>query len=383
MIYFDNAATSFPKPACVLQTVQKCLDCFGANPGRGGHKLAVKAADSVFETRQALADFFGGDVQRTVFCSNCTHAINLALKGTLRPGDHVIISSLEHNAVLRPLERLQNEHKISYDVLQIDPQSTPATLDRARGLLRPETRLLFVTHVSNVFGVVLPIRALSSFAKQHGLLFGVDAAQSAGVFDLDLQTDGIDLLCMPGHKGLFGPMGTGVLLFSRRVQPQTLMEGGTGALSLEMQQPEVLPEMYESGTLNLPGIAGLGAGLQFIRSHGGTKAIRVHEAELIRILREDLSVIRSVNLYDDLRSADAQTLLSFSIPDRSSEEVASKLDTCGFAVRAGYHCAALAHITHNSASGGTVRVSPSVFNTKKQIKKFAFCMNQIAMRNFL
>jgi len=383
MIYLDNAATSFPKPACVLRAVQQCQSCFAANPGRGGHKLAVKAAETVFETRQALAAFFGGDVQRTVFCSNCTHAINLALKGSLKQGDHVIISSLEHNAVLRPLERLQAEHRVSYDVLQIDPKSTRTTLERAQALLRPETRMLFVTHVSNVFGTVLPIRALSLFAKTHGLLFGVDAAQSAGVLELDLKRDGIDLLCMPGHKGLFGPMGTGVLLFSDRVQPETLMEGGTGTLSLEKQQPQVLPEMYESGTLNLTGIAGLGAGLRFIGSNGGTKMICAHEVELIRTLREDLSVIRSIDLYDNLRSTAAQTVLSFSLPDLGSEALASMLDSNGFAVRAGYHCAALAHTTYDTAGGGTVRVSPSIFNTKKQIKNFAFCVNQIAMRKIL
>lgn len=383
MIYLDNAATSFPKPACVLREMQQCMCCFGANPGRSGHRLAAKAGETVFETRQSIADFFGGMVARTVFCGNCTHAINLALKGTLRTGDHVIISSLEHNAVLRPLERLRAQNGIEYDVLRIDPQNEAETLLRAKALIRPETRMLFVTHVSNVFGTVLPIRMLASLAKENGLLFGVDAAQSAGVFDLDLENDGIDLLCMPGHKGLFGPMGTGVLLFSERVLPQTLMEGGTGTLSLAYAQPEILPERYESGTLNLPGIAGLGAGLRFIRQYGGTQAIRTHEAELIRVLREDLSVIRSIDLFDTLCGAGEQTLLSFSLPDKESEEIAAMLDQCGFAVRAGYHCAALAHTMHGSPKGGTVRVSPSVFNTKKQIKNFSFCMNQIALRKFL
>ena len=383
MIYLDNAATSFPKPPGVLCAVQQCLNCFGANPGRGGHRLAARADEVVFETRQALAAFFGGDVQRTVFCSNCTHAINLALKGTLKKGDHVIISSLEHNAVLRPLERLRQTKGIDYDILKIDPLDTKNTAARAKSLRRPETRLLFVTHVSNVFGTVLPLRALSAFAKQQGLLFGVDAAQSAGVFELNLQDDGIDLLCMPGHKGLFGPMGTGVLLFSERVLPEPLMEGGTGTLSLERTQPLQPPERYESGTLNLPGIAGLGAGLQFIRQSGGTAAVRSHENALIRILREDLSVIPGINLYDSLQSDATQTLLSFSMRQRPSEEIAAQLDTSGFAVRAGYHCAALAHTMHATDKDGTVRVSPSVFNTKKQIKNFAFCMNQIALRKIL
>ena len=383
MIYLDNAATTFPKPPEVLQAVQQCAGCFGANPGRGGYKLAERAGETVFNVRRALADFFGGTVQHTVFCFNCTHAINLALKGTLKKGDHVILSSMEHNAVLRPLERLRAQNGITYDILQVDPQHPQVTADRARALIRPETRLLFVTHVSNVFGTVLPVRALSGVAKQNGLLFGVDAAQSAGVFDLDLQKDGIDLLCMPGHKGLFGPMGTGALLFSDRVQLQPLLEGGTGTRSLEKTQPMQPPEGYESGTLNLPGIAGLGAGLRFICRYGGTAAVRAHEEALIRTLQEDLSAIRAIELYDSLRSDDAQTLLSFSFPHRTSEEIAAELDRCGFAVRAGYHCAALAHTLHHASKDGTVRVSPSVFNTKKQIKNFAFCMNQIALRKIL
>ena len=382
MIYLDNAATTFPKPQCVLQAVQRCLRCYAANPGRAGHALAAMADETVFETRRALAAFFGADVTRTAFCFNCTHAINTALKGVLQKGDHVIISSLEHNAVLRPLEHLRQNGVIEYDILQVAPENDVLTLQRAAALIQPQTRLLFVTHVSNVFGTVLPIRKLAALANAHGILFGVDAAQSAGVFDLNLQADAIDLLCIPGHKGLFGPMGTGALLFSTKVTPAPLLQGGTGSLSLEKQQPDVLPDQFESGTLNLPGIAGLSAGLRFLKQTG-TAAIRAHEAELISSLREDLSVISGVRLYDELRSAQPQTLLSFSVASMSSEEVGSALNQFGFAVRAGFHCAALAHTRHGSSESGTVRVSPSVFNTKKQIKSLSFCINQIAKRHFL
>lgn len=382
MIYLDNAATTFPKPASVLQAVKCCQQCYAANPGRAGHALAAKADETVFETRQTLAAFFGGDVQRTAFCFNCTHAINTALKGILQKGDHVIISSLEHNAVLRPLEQLRQSGIITYDVLQVAPKDDAVTLQRTAALIQTQTRLLFVTHVSNVFGTVLPVSKLASLAHAHGILFGVDAAQSGGVFDLNMQTDAVDLLCVPGHKGLFGPMGTGALLFSNRVTPAPLLQGGTGSLSLEKKQPDVLPDKFESGTLNLPGIAGLGAGLRFV-NQTGTAAIRSHEAQLITLLREDLSVVSGVRIYDEMRSLQPQTLLSFSVESVPSEEVGSALNRVGFAVRAGFHCAALAHTMQNSTESGTVRVSPSIFNSKKQIKNLSFYINQIAKRHFL
>ena len=378
MIYLDNAATTFPKPEEVRCAVANCLRCYAANPGRAGHALAAKASDMVFQTREELATFFGAQTQRTIFTCNCTHAINLALKGVLRRGDHVILSSLEHNAVLRPLERLRQDGVVTYDIAQVVPQDTAQTLRNTETLIRPETRLLFVTHVSNVFGTVLPLAELSLLAQKRGLLFGVDAAQSAGVYPISLDKIGIDLLCLPGHKGLFGPMGTGALLLSSRVEPLPLMEGGTGTLSLEKTMPDSLPDRLESGTLNLPGIAGLFAGLRFIRDYG-IHAIRRHEQTLCRCLREDLSVIPGAHLFGE----EENTLLSFALEGRSSEEVGARLDRCGFAVRAGFHCAALAHTRHPSTDSGTIRVSPSVFNTIKQIKNLSFCLNQIAKRKDL
>ena len=378
MIYLDNAATTFPKPETVRCAVLRCLRCFGANPGRAGHALAAKASEEAFLAREALAAFFGAQTERTIFTLNCTHAVNLALKGVLEKGDHVIISSLEHNAVLRPLERLRQDGLIGDDAAQVVPGDAAATVQNFRALIRPATKLLFVTHVSNVFGTVLPLRKLSRLAREHDLLFGVDAAQSAGVYPLSLEDPGVDLLCLPGHKGLFGPMGTGALLLSERVEPRPLLEGGTGSLSLQSAMPETLPERLESGTLNLPGVVGLRAGLQFAAAQG-LDAIRAHEQALIGTLREDLSVIRGVRLFGE----PGATLLSFAVDGRSSEEVAAALDRCGFAVRAGFHCAALAHTRHASTETGTVRVSPSVFTTKKQIKNFSFCVNQIALRKNL
>ena len=378
MIYLDNAATTFPKPEAVRCAVGECLRCYAANPGRAGHALATKASDRVFAAREALAAFFGAQTDRTIFTCSCTHAVNLALKGVLQKGDHVVLSSLEHNAVLRPLERLRQDGVITYDVAQVVPENPLETVRHYQALIRPQTRLLFATHVSNVFGTVLPILELSHLAQKHGLLFGVDAAQSAGVYPVSLENTGIDLLCLPGHKGLFGPMGTGALLLSPRVEPRPLLEGGTGSLSLQSTMPDSLPERLESGTLNLPGIVGLHAGLRFVRERG-VDAIRCQEAALCRVLREDLSVIRGVRLFGE----DGATLLSFALEGRASEDVAAALDRCGFAVRAGFHCAALAHTRHPSTETGTVRVSPSLFNTKKQIKNFSFCVNQIALRKNL
>ena len=280
--------------------------------------------------------------------------------------------------MLRPLERLRQDGIVTYDIAQVVPKDTAQTLRNVQALIRPETRLLFVTHVSNVFGTVLPLAELSLLAQKRGLLFGVDAAQSAGVYPISLEQTGIDLLCLPGHKGLFGPMGIGALLLSSRGDPLPLMEGGTGSLSLQRTMPESLPDRLESGTLNLPGIAGLYAGLRFVQKHG-VKAILAHEQALCRCLREDLSAIPGVHLFGE----EGNTLLSFALEGRSSEEVGAWLDRCGFAVRAGFHCAALAHTRHPSTDSGTVRVSPSVFNSIKQIKNLSFCLNQIALRKDL
>ena len=378
MIYLDNAATTFPKPDCVTRAVADCLCCFGANPGRAGHRLSVKAAERVFATREAVASFFGFAPERTVFTLNCTHAINFALKGTLQKGDHVIISSLEHNAVLRPLEEMKAAGVIDFDAARVDPRSDAQTLENIRALLRPNTRLLFVTHVSNVFGTVLPVDSLAALAQERGLLFGLDAAQSAGVYAISRETLPVDLLCLPGHKGLYGPMGTGVLLLSERITPRPLIEGGTGSLSLQRRQPAFLPDALESGTLNLPGICGLGAGVSFVQ-RVGVKNIRQHETQLISLLREDLSVIPDVEVFGDAPG----TLLSFRIAKQPAEQTGALLDRSGIAVRAGYHCAALAHTSYATTDTGTVRVSPSVFSTKNQIKNLSFSLNQIAMGKVL
>ncbi|MBQ5970657.1 MAG: aminotransferase class V-fold PLP-dependent enzyme [Clostridia bacterium] len=378
MIYLDNAATTFPKPACVAQDVAACLRGFGVNPGRGGYRLSARAGEAVFETRALLAALFEGTPERVIWTKNCTEAINIVLKGTLQPGDHVIISSLEHNAVLRPLERLRQENGVQYDVADVCPADPGQTVENFAALIRPGTRLIFCTQVSNVFGTVLPVRALGALAAQHGLRFGVDAAQGAGTEPISLRRDGVDYLCVPGHKGLFGPMGTGALLLGKDVDVLPLTEGGTGSFSLSADQPQDYPDRLESGTLNLPGIVGLRAGLRCLR-RVGMDAVRQHEQTLVRLLKEDLSVIPNVRLFDAMHTNGAGTLLSLTVGNAHSEQTAALLDDSGFAVRAGYHCAMLAHTRHGTADAGTVRVSPGVFNTVPQIKNFIFCLNKIAL----
>ena len=380
MIYLDNAATTFPKPECVTRAMMNCMQSYAANPGRGSHCLSMRAGEALFDARQTLASFFGCSPERVIFTANCTQAINYALKGVLKQGDHVIISSLEHNAVYRPLFRMQEEGLIRFDVAEVVPRNDEKTVANFENLICEKTKLIFTTHVSNVFGTQLPIERLANLAHSRGLLFGVDAAQSAGVYQINMQKTGIDMLCVPGHKGLFGPMGTGAILFGENVSPEPIMEGGTGSLSLQAQQPADYPDRLESGTVNLPGIVGLREGIRFLNRIGGPAAVHEKEKQLICLLKSDLNCIPNIRVFDEMQDDDA-ALLSFNIGELPAEQTAQLLNRRGFAVRGGYHCAALAHEAMKTTARGTVRVSPGYFNTKKEIKSFIFSVNQIAMQN--
>jgi len=380
MIYFDNAATSFPKPPSVVNASSGAMRFFGANPGRGGHKLSVKAGETVFECREKLSEMFSCDVERTVFTLNCTHSLNTAIKGVLKKGDHVIISVLEHNSVLRPLETLREKGLITYDAAAVDPKNDDATVKNFERLIRPNTKMILCTYASNVFGTVLPVKKLSELCKRRRLIFALDCAQSAGIFPVNMEKDGVDIVCAPGHKGLFGPMGTGVLLFSKRIAIESLTQGGTGSLSLQKSQPKIYPDSLESGTVNLPGIAGLSAGLDFIKAQGGEKAIHERENYLMKILKEDLHSIKNVKVFDNMHGEIFAPTVSFTVGGVHSEMTAEELDEKDIAVRAGYHCSYLAHNFCKTTKSGTVRVSPGFFNSKDDVKFFAFCLNRIAMR---
>lgn len=382
MVYLDNAATTFPKPCSVIKSITDA-NCRAANPGRGGYKLSVRAGEAVYGARSKAARLFSCREDSVIFTKNCTEAINIAIKGILKKGDHVIISSLEHNSVLRPLVRLNGEKLIDYSIFTVVPGNSERTTENLEKAIRSNTRLIICTHVSNVFGTLLPVREIAVTAHKHGILFLLDAAQSAGVFDISLKEDKYDIVCVPGHKGLFGPMGTGMLLLSDNIEPEPLLEGGTGSFSMSEAQPSVLPDRYESGTLNYPGIAGLSAGLDFIFSNGGVGSFREHEASLCNYLYKELKNIKGIKLYEDMTDAENTTVLSFNIKNLPCGIVAELLDKSDISVRSGFHCSYLAHKNHNNDYDGTIRISPGFFNTKKQINFLCFCLDKIANQNIL
>ena len=368
MIYFDNAATTLTKPRSVYSAVQNTLKNYSANPGRSGHTLAMEAAARAYEARCRVARFFGcSKEENVVFTLNGTMSLNIAIKGVARKGDHFIISCLEHNAVARPIEALKNKGVISYDIAQIfdDDEKTVESFAR---LIRKNTRAIVCTHVSNVFGTVLPIEKIGQLARDRGIIFIVDVAQSAGILPVDAKLMNIDFLCMPAHKGLFAPMGLGVLIACGDISIETLIEGGTGSASSSLSQPLFLPDRLESGTINLPAIAGLSAGLDFISSVG-IKNILSHEEKIVQYLYDELLDMGGIELYTPRPQYPFfAPLISFNIRGMKSEDVAHYLDEDNIAVRAGLHCAPLAHNHYGTTTGGTVRLSPSVFNNREQAK---------------
>ncbi|MGA9174447.1 MAG: aminotransferase class V-fold PLP-dependent enzyme [Thermoactinomyces sp.] len=375
MIYLDNAASTWPKPPKVSDAVKKAIDEFGANPGRGGHQLAVKASQTIEETRRKLAQLFGvRDPNHLLFCYNTTHALNMAIKGILRPGDHVIITGWEHNAVARPVYWLEKEAKVHVTVVdgQDERVDWPSLVKEQ---IRAETRMMITIHGSNVTGEVLPIVEIGEIAKKHGIIYLVDAAQTAGLLSFHLDEMPIDMVAFPGHKSLFGPQGTGGLYVNPEVPLHPLIQGGTGNRSEEVEQPLDRPYGYESGTPNTPGIAGLGAGIDFIIQTGLTE-IYQHEYELTRQLWEGLQTIEGVSVLTS--SVPALPIVSFNMENVDGIEVATILDQhYQIAVRAGFHCAALKHRSLKTEHGA-VRVSPGYFNTKEQIDAFIDAIREIS-----
>lgn len=384
MIYLDNAATTFPKPESVINAMVYAQKFVGANAGRGGHKMTMRAGEMVYLAREKAADMFGCDIEKVIFTNNCTASLNTAIKGTVQKGDHVIISNLEHNSVLRPVHVLYEKGVITYSVADVVPFKPDKTVENIISLIRKNTAVVICTMVSNVFGTVLPVEKLGAELKKRGILFIVDASQSAGAYKIDMKSMNIDILCMPGHKGLMGPMGTGMMLISEETDVDSLCQGGTGSFSMSESQPTVYPDKLESGTMNLPGIWGIKKGMDYISSVGGENSIHKKEDYLCRMLREDLSVIRGVKLYSDIAGVNPAPLVACNIENISSETVADILNTeRNIAIRAGYHCAYLAHKNFAADANGVVRVSPGWFNTKNDIKNLVFSLNKIAKRNFL
>jgi len=381
MIYLDNAATSWPKPPQVLAAMAHFLSEVGANPGRSGHQLSVEAGRIVYAAREVMAELFNApDPLRVVFSLNATEGLNLAMWGLLRPGDHVVTSSMEHNSVMRPLRALEREG-VSVTVIPcspegfLDPQAVLAAL-------RPETRLVVLNHASNVTGTILPVAEVGRALRQrNGPLLLVDAAQSGGSIPIDVQADGIDLLAFTGHKSLYGPMGTGGLIFGERVnleEFQPLIRGGTGSRSEYEEQPDFLPDMCESGTLNAVGLAGLEAGVRWVLEQG-VEAIRAREVELTQRLLDGLGEIPGVTLYGPAEARQQTAVVSFNIAAREPSEVGLWLDEeFGIMCRVGLHCAPAAHKTIGTFPAGTVRFGLGYFNTEEEVERAVEAVRKIA-----
>lgn len=364
MIYFDNAATTFPKPTAVYRGCEKAMYKFGANPGRSGHIFSMETAEMVFSAREAVAEFFNaGDIENVVFTQNCTMSINMVLKGLLKKGDHVVISNLEHNAVARPIYRLHSDGIISYSVANVEEGKEEKTVSNFKNAIRPNTKLVVCTHASNVFGIKLPIRDIGALCKSRGVLFMVDAAQTAGIVPIDIKREGIDFLCVAPHKGLYAPMGTGVLVAEKSKVLKTIIEGGTGSASSELLQPETIPDKFESGTVNVVGIAGILYGINTIKRIG-INAISSHEFGIVKSVYRRLKTNSRIELYTDFPDERYHVpVLSFNVKGMDSADVTSLLSEKGFALRGGLHCAPLAHIAKGTEKTGTVRLCPSMFTT--------------------
>ena len=380
MIYLDNAATTYPKPPEVQSAMARALRQYGANPGRAGHAMAMAASEEIFRCRSEAAEFFNAPGPECVaFTLNCTHAINYVLKGLLKPGDHVVVSCLEHNAVIRPLHALQ-PFGVTYTEAEVFPGDNDATVNAFRDALRPNTRLVMCTHASNVWGIRLPVERIAALAHQYGIPVAVDCAQSAGLLPVDMQGSGIDFLCVAGHKGLYGPMGTGMLITPGGSSLATVVEGGTGTESIRPEQPAGMPERMESGTQNMPGIAGLRAGIGFVRSKGVGK-IHEHETSLLRALYRALASMNGVRLYTPMPDTTYYVpVLSFNIEGMQSETVGRELNEYGVAVRAGLHCAPAAHRRMGTLETGAVRICPSAFSTMQDMNGAANAVRRILMK---
>ncbi|MGE5390874.1 MAG: aminotransferase class V-fold PLP-dependent enzyme [Deltaproteobacteria bacterium] len=376
-VYLDNAATSFPKPESVYAAMDHFNRNLGGNPGRGSHQATRSAGSVVLEAREALAALFNvADSSRIAFTMNITEAINLALKGILVPGDHVITTSMEHNAVARPLHVLSGLGvEWTRVICSGDGSLDPEDIRRA---IRPNTRLICLLHASNLTGTIMPIKEVGKIARENGIIFMVDSAQTAGVLPLDAEEYNIDILTFTGHKALLGPQGTGGLYVRPGLIIKPLKEGGTGSLSESLVHPEYMPDRLESGTLNTPGIAGLAAGVAFIRDTG-LEHIRQHELKLTRALLAGLQEIKGVKVYGPEDPVRRVAVVAFNIEDRDCGDVSMNLDLrFGIIARSGLHCAPLAHQTIGSFELGACRLSPGLFNTMEDIEYTVKAIDQLS-----
>ncbi len=374
MIYLDNAATSFPKPPQVIKAVAGVMTAIGASPGRGGHQLAVRASRVVQACREEAAMLLGmRNPDRIIFTRNCTESLNLAITGLLHRGDEVLCTHAEHNAVMRLLDRYVTCGDITVRVLPPDSTGVlePHTLQR---FISPKTALVIICHASNITGVIQPVSRLGAVCRENGVPLLVDAAQTAGVLDVSPAALHADMVAMPGHKGLLGPQGTGLLALGEGIDPEPLILGGTGSASESVRQPELLPDRYESGTLNLPGIAGLLCGIRFVRRH--REEIAEYEHYLNQRLRAQLAQLPGLRLLGHPEAATVS--VTSAVPEHMDSGVLSDgLDVSGIAVRAGLHCAPAMHTWLGTMESGAVRFSPGLYNTAQEIDDAAAVVERL------
>ena len=376
MIYFDNAATTLRKPPCVVQAVAEAL-CSLGNSGRGVHGGALSAARTIYDTRAALAQLFGAESpERIAFTANSTQALNTAIKGVLNPGDHVITTALEHNSVLRPLYELE-DRGLELTVLDADSLGNLCYEDFEKEV-RPHTKAIVTTHGSNLTGNLLDIGRIGAIARKYGLLYIVDASQTAGVFPIDVQRMGIDILCFTGHKGLLGPQGTGGLYVREGVAVRPLLSGGSGVQTYLRAHPPQMPTALEAGTLNGHGIAGLGAALRYLQETG-LDAIRETEQERMWEFYSQVREIPGITVYGDFRTKNRCPIVALNVRDYDSGEVSDALsEEYGIATRPGAHCAPLMHKALGTAEQGAVRFSFSHYNTQEEINIAVSALRELA-----
>ena len=379
MIYLDNAATTFPKPNEVYDEVMNCMKNYAANPGRSSHDIALKADQKILETRQLIGDLFNiSNPFNIIFTCNATEGLNIGIKGVLKSTDHAISTVIEHNSVLRPLKSL-NKKGVETTLVNVD-ENGYVNINDIKKQIRKNTKAIIINHASNVIGTVQNIEAIGRLAKENNILFIVDASQSAGIIPIDVVKDNIDILAFPGHKGLYGPQGTGALYIREGLVLDNFKDGGTGSESDSMLQPEMLPDKFESGTLNTPGIAGLSEGIKFIKKVG-IDNIRKHEEALITYLCEELSKLSYIKIYGGKDYKNKCSVLSFNIDGKDSSIVGYLLNKKGIAVRTGYHCAPLIHGVLGTNNLGTVRISPAYFNSFKDIEDLIIATRNIYENN--
>ena len=377
MIYFDNAATTFQKPPSVMREMMRCMREYCGNPGRSGHKISMRAAEAIYDCRMNMAEFFGiSKPENVIFTMNTTHAINLALGGILRRRDHVLISNLEHNSVARSVAAFAEKGIITYGIFNA-LCNDDEVIRNIEEKITPYTRVIVTLHASNICPHILPIAKIGALCKKHGIIYIVDAAQSAGIYDINIKENNISVLCVPGHKGLYGPQGSGAAIFADDFDFSLLAPtvfGGNGINSAEMDMGHDTPESYEAGTPATQCIVGLGEGLKFVRAKT-TAAIREHENAIYRRVRDGLLSIPDVRVF--LPSAENGSTVLFTSARRSASAIAAELAEHGICTRAGMHCSPFAHKTLGTG-GDAVRASFSVFNTTDEADRFLFAVEKAA-----